>query len=96
MDELIIYLKKMIRVNTRSADEELENLVNACMGEMKIKGVQGELTDPLYRQVIVLYVKAHYGYDKDSEKFQKSYENLCDSMALCGEYTGKEGIEDGV
>ena len=78
MEELVEWLKKMLRIKSSTADEELE-----------IAGIQGKLTDPLYKQAVKLYVKANYGYDDDSEKFLYAFQSLRDSMALSGEYKEK-------
>lgn len=59
-----------------------------------MKGVHGDETDPMYYQAIVLYCKAHYGYDEDSERFEKAYNSLRDSMYLSGNYEKKEGGEN--
>lgn len=40
MDELVEWLKKMLRIKSDTADEELEDLVRACQNELKIAGVQ--------------------------------------------------------
>ena len=81
-------LKDMLREKSSVADTEIRDLIESCVLELKIAGVQGKLTDPLYRQAVKLYAKAHFGYDSDSEKFLKAFQNLRDSMALSGEYGG--------
>lgn len=86
MDELYDKLKRRLRVKSDAAKEELEALVSSCKKEMELKGVYGQETDPTYYQAIVLYCKARFGYDPDSEKFWQAYESLRDSMALSGEY----------
>ena len=82
------WLKEMLREKSSVADTEIRDLIESCVLELKIAGVQGKLTDPLYRQAVKLYVKAHFGYDSDNERFLKAFQNLRDSMALSGEYGG--------
>ena len=94
MDELIDELKQFIRVNSKEAEGELKALVPSCKKELEIAGVYGDETDPLYRQAIRLYCKAHYGYDEKAERFKESYEALRDSMALSGDY--KKPEEEGI
>lgn len=84
------WLKDMLREKSSVADTEVRDLVESCVLELKIAGVQGKLTDPLYRQAVKLYAKANFGYDSDSEKFFKAFQKLRDSMALSGEYGGVE------
>lgn len=87
------WLKEMLREKSSVADTEIRDLVESCVLELKLAGVQEKLKDPLYRQALKLYAKAHFGYDSDNEKFLKAFQNLRDSMALSGEYGG---VESGV
>lgn len=85
--DLILKLKNAIRVKSDSANEELEDLTEACLLDLKISGVSiTDQTDALFRQALKLYCKAYYGYDDDSEKFKAAYAALKDSMALSGDY----------
>ena len=88
LENTVGWIKDMLREKSSVADTEVRYLVESCVLELKIAGIQGKLTDPLYRQAVKLYAKAHFGYDSDSEKFLKAFQNLRDSMALSGEYGG--------
>lgn len=88
-DELLCTLKRAVRVSSGDADEELSELVEACKTELKLAGVYGDESDPLYLQAVRLYCKAHYGYDDDTERFFGAFESLRDSMALSGDYKEK-------
>lgn len=88
LENTVGWIKDMLREKSSVADAEVRDLVESCVLELKIAGVQGKLTDPLYRQAVKLYAKAHFGYDSDSERFLKAFQNLRDSMALSGEYGG--------
>lgn len=93
-EELIEQLMKAVRVKSDIAEDEINDLVDACKRELEIAGVYvTREDDPLFRQAVKLYCKAHYGYDKDTEKFRTSYADLRDSMALSGDY--KKGDESG-
>lgn len=83
---LIEELKRIVRVRSVDAEFELEGLVASCEKEMEIVGIYGDETDPLYRQAIRLYCKAHYGYDEDAERFREAFDSLRDAMALSGDY----------
>ena len=85
MDGRIIErLKK--RVGTRN-DEEINELAMSCVRELEDTGVYGNpATDALYYQAMVLYCKANFGYDENTERFQTAFEKLRDSMALSGDY----------
>lgn len=91
-EEFLEELKSIVRVKTHEADTEIKGLTEACMTELKIAGVYGDEKEPLYRQAIRLYCKAHYGYDKDTERFREAFNSLRDSMALSGDYVKKESL----
>ena len=76
MDELINELKQFIRVSSKEAEDELKALVPSCKKELEIAGVYGDETDPLYRQAIRLYCKAHYGYDEKAERFKEDRKSV--------------------
>ncbi len=87
-------VKDAIRVKADSVNDEVEGLIAACKKEMEIAGILViDETDPLVKQAIKLYCKAHYGYDEKSEKFRASFEALRDSMALSGEYSGRGNMD---
>ena len=92
MDEktLTEKLRKRVRVMSDSSDEEIIDLVASCKIELEMAGVYGDESDPTYYQAIVLYCKANYGYDDDTERFQLAFAKLRDGMSLSGDY-GKEG-----
>ena len=92
MEEIIEKLKKRIRVRADTSEEEIRDLDRACRKDLEIHGVYGNEDDPLYYQAIVLYCKAHYGYDEKTERFLEAYESLRDSMELSGDYQ-KEKID---
>lgn len=80
-------MKRAVRVKSDSADQEVADLIDSCENELKIAGVCiKDALDPLSKQAIKLYCKAHYGYDENTERFRLAYASLRDSMALSGEY----------
>ena len=81
-------VKLSLRIKTYKLDDEINDLIEACKIDLSISGVKKiEVTDPIIQRVIILYCKANFGLDnKDSEKYQKSYELLKQSLKLCGDY----------
>lgn len=83
-----------VRLRLRSAafdDAEVQPLIDACMRDMDRVGVKANENDPLTRQAVVMYCKANFGFSDDSERYQRAYEALRDSMALSGDYGGGGG-----
>lgn len=81
-------VKKVLRIKSDKLNDEILDLIEACKIDLSISGVKKiDETDALVIQAIKLYCKANFGLDnKDSEKYQKSYDMLKNSMALCGDY----------
>lgn len=92
-NEIIEKLKKRIRAKA-APDEEIKDLVNTCKKELEIAGVYGDENDPTYYQAIVLYCKANYGYDENTERFERAFSSLRDAMSLSGDYKKKEGDDN--
>jgi len=69
---------------------ELTGLIEAAKRDLHTSNVAYiNDSDPLIRRAIILYTKAHFGYDNpDAERFEKSYELLKQHLASCGDYTG--------
>lgn len=81
-------IKLALRISSSAFDIEIKDLIEAAKIDMRISGiVKLDTTDPLIAQAIKIYCKANFGLDnKDSEKYQKSYDMLKQHLALCGDY----------
>lgn len=67
--------------------DEVTALIMAASADLQRQGVDVvDYNDPMTRQAVKLYCKAHYGYDSDSEKFLRAYESLSLGMALLSDY----------
>lgn len=85
-------VKLALRIKNNKLDNEIEDLIVACKIDLSVGGVRKiDDIDPLIQQAIKLYCKANFGLDnKDSEKYQRSYDMLKTSLALCGDYNVAE------
>ena len=94
-EDILEDAKVALRVSTNRFDGEIETLIEACKVDLSMAGVTVvDEEDPIIKRVIILYVKANFGYDNpDSEKFQRSYDMLKCSLALAGDYNGGGGNE---
>ena len=81
-------IKLALRIKSSAFDEEISDLIQSAEIDLKISGIiNAKEDDPLIRQAIKTYCKANFGLDnKDSEKYQKSYDMLKQHLSLCGEY----------
>ncbi len=81
-------VKLSLRIKSNILDLEIEDLIEACKIDLSISGVKKiEENDPIINRAIILYCKANFGLEnKDSDKYQKSYDLLKQSLSLCGDY----------
>lgn len=86
-------IKTYLRINNTAFDEEIQDLINAAIQDLRLSGVSQsaaeDYTDPLIKRAITTYVKANFGFDNpDSEKLQQSYNMIKQHLALSSEYNG--------
>lgn len=89
--------KAVLRLTTPPAaiETEIADLIAAAQADLQLTGILPDKahseTDPLIKRAVLVYVKAHFGWDNpDIEKFQQSYESLKVHLALSAEYTAVE------
>lgn len=88
-ETLLLKVMDAVRVRSKTAEDEIKDLIESCISELRIAGVwlwDSDLSDPMVEQVIKLYCKARYGYDDGSERFWDAFCGLRDRMALSGDY----------
>lgn len=83
--------KAALRISSTDAyDAEITSLCEAAEADLRNAGVHVPTqSEPLLARAIVLYVKANFGSDDDSERYSRSYDALKCSLMLSGDY--KEG-----
>lgn len=81
-------IKQSLRIKNNAFNGEIMDLINACKKDLETAGVKNiDEEDSLIIQAVKTYCKANYGLDnKDSEKYQASYEMQKQKLSLCGDY----------
>ena len=93
---LIDDVKLALRISGSAFDFEIQGLIDAAKADLQLSGVHPDKAkdegDPLIRRAIVVYCKAHFGYDNpEAERFQQSYDMLKAHLTLSQEYTVGDG-----
>lgn len=87
---MIEKVKVALRItsNSEKITSDITDLIAACKLDLSISGVKKiDEDDPLICQAIKLYCKANFFLENnESEKYQKSYDMLKQSLSLCGDY----------
>lgn len=80
-------VKLALRIKSGTFDAEIAGLIKSCRKDLENAGVdRWDSADALTQQAAILYVKAHFGYREDAERYEKAYDMLKKSMAVSGEY----------
>lgn len=85
--ELLKHCKILLRQATTTAfDEEIETLIEACLLDLKLSGVEKN-DDDLVKRAVGIYVKAHFGSENpDREGLIECYNSLKTHLALSEKY----------
>lgn len=95
-NELIASARGWLRIATESRDDEIRQVMEACLIDLSIGGVAVvDTSDQAIQQAMKLYLKSQFGYDAKAEKFGQAYEHLKAALALCGDYNTEEEETDG-
>lgn len=89
-EKLVHECLTVLRTKTNNADilKEVDSLIDTCILDLKIHGIKKINTDdPIINRCVKIYVKSYFNTSsKDSERLEKSYILLRDSISLMEEY----------
>lgn len=85
--ELLKHCKILLRQATTTAfDDEIETLIEACLLDLKLSGVE-KTDDELVKRAVGIYVKAHFGSENpDRDGLIECYKSLKTHLALSEKY----------
>lgn len=83
-------VKLALRIKSNAFDSEITGLIDACKIDLGLAGVVAiDDTDSLIKTAITFYCKANFGFNEDSEKWQKAYDNVKCALSLAGDYNAE-------
>jgi uncharacterized phage protein (predicted DNA packaging) len=83
-------VKDALRISGNDLDGEITDLIDAAKADLILSGtLESKIVeaDPLIKRAIIVYCKAHFGYDDMGERFEQSYVSLKQHLTLSAEYT---------
>lgn len=94
---LIDGVKTALRIKSNTFDgEELTPLIEACKIDLGMGGVRNiSDNNALVLHAVVLFCKAHFGFDDNADKYAAAYERLKNAMAISTEYSTEPEQEPG-
>ncbi len=88
-------VRTALRIKSHAFDAELSDLIYACIADLKTAGVDNaSAQDRLYRQAVILYCKANFGFSADSEKYDARYQSLKITMANAWSQYAADSAQD--
>lgn len=91
MNAILNRVKTALRITTDAFDQEIIDLVNACLADLGIAGVTEDDTEnPLIIRAICTYCKYHFGDSngvEESDRLKSSYDEQKAQMQMATGYT---------
>ena len=93
METILAKVKVALRITTNDFDQEITDLINACLLDLGIAGViTGEVgsVDALVLRAIKTYCLAHFGDANSVEQYDRlkaSYDEQKAQMQMASDYT---------
>jgi hypothetical protein len=88
MATLLAEVKKAMRISTSAYDDTITQLINACIADIGIIGVEFEATtaDALLKQAVITYCRLNFGTPSDYDRLKKSYDEQKAQLQSCTGY----------
>ena len=91
MNTILNKVKLALRIVTDAFDSEIEDLIKACLLDLKIAGVNEytieNVTDALIIRAVCTYCKYHFGDAEDKERLKASYDEQKAQLQMATGYT---------
>lgn len=95
-EQLLQDAKIWLRKSGTSLEKEIIQTIEAAFLDLSIAGIKNiDAGDALIKQAVKLYLKAQFGYNEESAKYEAAYEHVKSAMSLCSDYTDVAGGADG-
>lgn len=90
MNELLEKVKLALRLSDDDFDSELTDLIDACLADLNIAGIDGDKvvdTDPLVIRAVVTFCKMNFGEPDNYDRLKESYDEQKAQLWMSSGYT---------
>lgn len=88
-------VKLSLRITTDAFDSELNDLIDAALGDLMIAGVDGinvNLNDPMTLRAVTTYCKLHFGAPDEYDRLKASYDEQKAQLSMSRDWTTFPGV----
>ena len=87
-------VKMALRITTDAFDQELLDLIDAALADMKIAGIINQNTlDPLISRAVITFCRLNFGEPNDYDRLKKSYDEQKAQLSTATDYTDWCGVD---
>ena len=87
-------VKMALRITTDAFDQELLDLIDAALADMKIAGIINQNTlDPLISRAVITFCRLNFGEPNDYDRLKKSYDEQKAQLSTATDYTDWRGVD---
>lgn len=87
MASLLEKSRLALKYTTEDFDEEIEDMVDACLLDLGIAGIDTEDVDALITRAVVTFVCANMGSPSNYDKLKASYDEQKAQLQMSSDYT---------
>lgn len=92
MDELLAKVKQALMQTEDTFNDQIKDLINACLGDLKIAGVSTDqledvYADPLIIMAVKTYCRLHFGEPDDYDRLRSAYDEQKAQLSMNSRYT---------
>lgn len=93
-NDIVTMAKGWLRWATNSKDSEILMIVNSCLNQLYIAGIEeNDIGKPIIQGIVRMYVLAMLGPIEARELWMKAYEAYKIALALSSDFNGTNSVE---
>jgi hypothetical protein len=94
---MLTKVKLALRLSGTALDGEVLGLIAAAKADLRLVGIifddptaEGADIKPLIERAVILYCKAHFGFNHEAQRFEEAYLYQKRALALAGDFNALE------
>lgn len=85
---ILTAVRMALRIMTTAFDEELNDLINAALIDLRQAGiVNQDVDDPMIRRAVITFCRLNFGQPDDYDRLKRSYDEQKKQLGMATGYT---------